>query len=126
LFSVTARYETVADNLLISTIVPIQKVRGTAPSSVQGKVFDYIIIERNQDEFMYCEFQFSFKSKTYVNICSMVLKEPTAYYTRNDIAAFGEFCTFLDSTKAFGSLTSGVKSKAREPTNPLMCVAPHT
>jgi hypothetical protein len=112
LFSAITIHGTVADNLLISTIVPIPKghnanssdsanFRGIALSSVYGKIFDHIIMERYQEKLMSCELQFGFKAKSSTNLCSMVLKETIAYYTHNDSAVF---CTFLDATKAFDRL----------------------
>jgi hypothetical protein len=112
LFSAITIHGTVADNLLISTIVPIPKGHkvkssdsanfcGIVTSSVYGKIFDHIIKERYQEKLTSCELQFGFKAKSSTNLCSMVLKDTIAYYTHYDSAVF---CTIVDATKAFDTL----------------------
>jgi hypothetical protein len=112
LFSALTTHGNVADNILISTIVPIPKGHnanssdsanfcGIALSSVYGKIFDHITMERYQEKLESCELQFGFKAKSSTNLCSMVLKETIAYYTHDDSAVF---FTLLDATKAFDRL----------------------
>ena len=95
-------------NFLLSTIVPIPKghnanlsvsenFRGIALSSIQGKLFDNIILERYQRQLSSSELQFGFKRKSSTNLCSMVLKETLSYYTSNHTP---DFCTFIDASKA--------------------------
>jgi hypothetical protein len=96
----------------LSTIVPIPKgrntnstdsanFRGIALSSIYGKLFDNIILERCHDKLVSCDLQFGFKAKSSTNSCSFVLKETIAYYIQNQSPVF---CTFLDASKAFDKL----------------------
>jgi hypothetical protein len=96
----------------LSTVVPIPKgrninstdsanFRGIALSSIYGKLFDNIILERCHDKLMSCDLQFGFKAKSSTNTCSFVLKETIAYYIKNQSPVF---CTFLDASKAFDKL----------------------
>jgi hypothetical protein len=72
--------------------------RGIALSSVFGKIFDLIILQRYNYKLITSVLQFGFKRKCSTNMCTMVLKETINYYVNNQSAVF---CTFLDATKAF-------------------------
>jgi hypothetical protein len=71
--------------------------RGIALSSIIGKIFDNIILQRYNHKLSSCELQFGFKSKSSTNMCTMVLKETITYYVQHQSPVF---CTFLDATKA--------------------------
>jgi len=97
------------DDLLVSTFVPIPKghnlnltdsanYRGIALSSMFGKVFDLIVLNRYSDRLFTTDLQFGFKPKRSTNMCSLILKECIAYYNNNHSTVF---CTMLDATKAF-------------------------
>jgi hypothetical protein len=112
LFSAVIVHGTAPANFLSSTIVPIPKgrnanlsvsenFRGIALSSIFGKIFDNIILERYQCQLASCELQFGFKRKSSTNLCSMVLKETLSYYVNHQTPVF---CTFLDASKAFDRL----------------------
>lgn len=112
LFTAIAVHGVVPDSFRLSTIVPIPKgrnvntsdsanFRGIAISSIYGKIFDNIILDRYHHKLMSCDLQFGFKAKCSTNMCSMVLKETIAYYVQNQNPVF---CTFLDATKAFDRL----------------------
>ena len=72
--------------------------RGIALSSVYGKLFDNIVLKRYSAKLMTYELQFGFKARSSTNMCTMVLKEAIAYYSKNQSSVF---CTFLDASKAF-------------------------
>jgi len=99
----------VPDDLLVSTVVPIPKgrnlnltdsanYRGITLSSIFGKVFDLIVLNRYSDSLVTSDLQFGFKAKRSTNMCTLILKECLAYYTSNNSTVF---CTMLDATKAF-------------------------
>ena len=99
LFNSIIVHGTVVDSFLLSTIVPIPKgrnanlsdssnFRGTALGSVYGKLLDNIIIDRYQDKLASCDLQFGFKANSSTNLCSMVLKESIADYTKHQTPAF--------------------------------------
>ena len=70
--------------------------RGIALSSLFGKIFDLIFLNKFSDCLL--TQQFGFKPKHSTSMCTMVLKETLAYYTVDGGSAF---CTLLDVTKAF-------------------------
>ena len=82
------------DDLLISFIVPIPKgktvlssdssnYRGIALSSIFGKVFDRIVINRYYDILASSSLQFGFKKRHSTTMCTMVMKETLSYYAAN-------------------------------------------
>ena len=88
-------------NLLSSTIVPIPKkcnynatVSDIALSSILGKIFDYVILDKYSEKLSTCDLQFSFKRNRSTHMCTMVLKETISYYVKNSSSVF---CTFLDA-----------------------------
>jgi hypothetical protein len=112
LFSALVVHGFCSDNLLYCTIVPIPKghnsnlsdsanYRGIALSSIFGKLFDNIILERYYDKLSSCDLQFGFKANHSTNLCTMVLKESIQYYVSHHSSVF---CTFLDASKAFDRL----------------------
>jgi hypothetical protein len=112
LFTAIAIHGTVPETFLHSTIVPIPKgrntnepdssnFRGITLSSIFGKMFDNIFLNRHGDCLFSSELQFSFKTGSSTNLCSMVLKESLAYYAAHQSSVF---CTFLDASKAFDRL----------------------
>jgi hypothetical protein len=78
--------------------------RGIAPSSIIGKIFDNIILQRYNHKLSSRELQFGFKSKSSTNMCTMELKETITYYVQHQSPVF---CTSLDTTKAFDRLHFG-------------------
>jgi len=103
----------VADDMLVSTLVPIPKCkqgnctvssnyRAIAPSSVLGKIFDRIAMNRYSDMLGSSDLQFGFKQEhstaTCTCVCTLVLKETVEYYNHNHGTVY---CTMLDATKAF-------------------------
>ena len=109
LFTAFVTHGTIPDCFISCTIVPIPKgcnvnttessnFRGIALSSVLGKLFDNIILERYSNQLSSSDLQFGFKSNSSTNMCSMVLKETINYYNHSQTPVF---CTFLDATKAF-------------------------
>ena len=70
----------------------------TTDSSVLGKVFDLVVLDKYSDQLVASDLQFGFKARRSTNMCSMVLKETIAYYVNNRSTVY---CTMLDATKAF-------------------------
>jgi len=109
LFSSMLIHGVAPDDMCSSTIIPIPKgkhanvtdssnYRGIALSSIFGKVFDLIFLDKYSDCLCTSELQFGFKAGHSTDMCSMVLKGTLAYYVVDGGSAF---CMFLDATKAF-------------------------
>ena len=75
--------------------------RGIALSSVFGKLFDLIFLNKYSDSLYTSKLQFGFKPRHSTSMCSMFLKGALAYYVVDGGSAF---CTFLDATKAFDQI----------------------
>jgi hypothetical protein len=96
------------DNMKLSTSKPIPKsklnmcdsgnYRSIAISSVVGKIVYRILLSRLSDHLVTSDCQFGFKSGHSTTMCTFLLKETVAYYTRNDSSVYS---VFLDATKAF-------------------------
>lgn len=67
-------------------------------SSVLGKLFDRILLNRYADSLTTSHLQFGFKKRHSTAMCSMVLKETIEYYRSNRGTTY---CVMLDATKAF-------------------------
>jgi len=109
LFSTMLVHGFATEDMVTCTLIPIPKgknvnvtdsgnYRGITLSSVFGKIFDLIFLNKFYDYLCTSERQFGFKRRHSTDMCTMVLKESLAYYTVDGGAAF---CTFLDATKAF-------------------------
>jgi len=72
--------------------------RVIALSSVYLKIVDSIVLRKYYGHLNTSELQFGFKRKSSTNLCTFVLKESLAYYSKNNSTIF---CSFLDATKAF-------------------------
>jgi len=112
LFSAMMIHGVAPDDMCSSIIIPIPKwkhanatdssnCRGIALSSIFGKVFDLIFLDKYSDCLCTSELQFGFKAGQSTDMCSMVLKETLAYYVVDGGSAF---CKFLDATKAFDGI----------------------
>jgi len=108
LFSALIVHNVIFNDLLVSSIIPIlncrnvnctdsANYRGIALSSIFGKIFDKIILNKYADKLVTSQHQFGFKKDHSTTMCTMVLKETVNYYTANKGHVF---CTFLDATKA--------------------------
>ena len=75
--------------------------RGIALMSSIAKLFDYVLLLRNNDCLRTSDLQFAFKAKHGTTLCSLVAKEVISYYMLNgtNVAA-----CLLDATKAFDRL----------------------
>jgi len=85
-------------SLSFSAVLDDSKYRGITLSSIFGKVFDLIFLDKFSDSLCTSDLLFGFKRRHSTTMCSMVLKECLAYYTVDGGSAF---CTLLDATKAF-------------------------
>jgi len=90
-----------------STIIPIPKgkglnptdsanYRGIALSQIYGKLFDLVVLHKFSDLLCNSSLQFGFKAKCSTSMCTMVLKEVIAYYSKHGPL----YCVMLDVTKA--------------------------
>jgi hypothetical protein len=109
LFSGLLIHGSVIDDFLTSTIIPIPKgnntnvtdsenYRGIALSSVLGRIFDLIVLNRYSDSLVSCDLQFGFKKNRSTAMCTMIVKEAISLYTSSNSTVH---CVFLDSSKAF-------------------------
>ena len=78
----------------LSTVVSIHKVknvclsdsanyRGISLSSIFGKPFDSLVLDRFHDQLCLSDLQFGFRRNRSTDQCTMVLKETIAYYVHN-------------------------------------------
>jgi len=109
LLTASATHGSISDDLAISTVIPIPKgknlnytdssnYRGITLSSIIGKIFDLVILDRYSDLLITSDAQFGFKRGSSTAMCSMVLKETLEYYRNNGSTVY---CVMLDATKAF-------------------------
>ena len=96
-------------NLNKSILVPIPKnkrksicdssnYRAIALSSIFGKLFEYIILKKIQDNVELNKNQFGYKKGVSTAHCSFVLNETIQYYRNN---GSNVYALFLDASKAF-------------------------
>lgn len=99
----------VPNSMMLGTMVPIPKCkrkslsdsnnyRSIALSSICGKVFDLIILEKEQNNLVTSNLQFGFKAKSSTTQCTFVLNEAINYYNYNRTNVY---VLMLDATKAF-------------------------
>jgi len=62
--------------------------RGIAFSSVYLKIVDNIVLHKYSAHLSTSELQLGFKRKSSTNLCTFVLKESLAYYSKNDSTVF--------------------------------------
>ena len=96
-------------SFLSSTIIPISKnprldlknsenYRVIALSSVFGKIFDKIVIEKQVEQLGTSELQFGYKTKSYTVMCSTALTETIEYYVSRKTPVY---VLLIDASKAF-------------------------
>jgi len=84
--------------------------RGIALSSIYCKLLDNIILETFHDKLCTSDQQFSFKPKSSTNMCTMVLKETSSYYSSNQSSVY---CTYLDAiNQSVRLFKSGISNRA--------------
>jgi hypothetical protein len=112
LFNGMIRHGSVPDDFLQGTTIPIPKnrssnasvstnYRGITLSSVFGRVFDLIVLDRYSSVLQSDQLQFGFKAKHSTAMCTMVLREIISSYVSEQSAVY---CTFLDASKAFDKI----------------------
>ena len=79
-----------------------ENYRGIALSSILGKVFDLIIIQRYGHALSSSDLQFSFKETHSTVMCSAAIKEVTSHYLHNKSYVYA---CMLDATKAFDKVS---------------------
>ena len=79
-----------------------ENYRGIALSSILGKVFDLIIIQRYGHALSSSDLQFSFKERHSTVMCSAAIKEATSHYLQNQSDVYA---CMLDATKAFDKVS---------------------
>ena len=93
----------------ISTIISIPKnkrkslttstnYRGIALSSILGKIFDWIILNTNGDQFKTTDMQFGFKADHSTSQCTYVCEEIINHYNKKQSDVY---VVLLDASKAF-------------------------
>ena len=108
LFTALLVHGTPPNEFATSTIIPIPKgkglnptdsanYRGIALSPIYGKLFDLVVLHKFSDLLCTSSLQFGFKAKRSTSMCTMVLKEVIAYYSKHGPL----YCVMLDATKAF-------------------------
>jgi len=108
LFTALLADGTAPSEFVTSTVIPIPKgkglnptdsanYRGIALSSIYGKLFDLIVLHKFSYQLCTSPLQFGFKAKRSTSMCTMVLKEVIAYYSKHGSL----YCIMLDATKAF-------------------------
>ena len=109
LFNLMLKHTFSPKDLLVSTIVPIQKnkkkslndsnnYRGIALSSIIGKVLELLILNSNREILKSCDLQFGFKPKHSTTQCTFVLNEVIKYFNNKNSDVF---VMMLDASKAF-------------------------
>jgi exonuclease III len=99
----------VPSSMMLGTMVPIPKnkrksladsnnYRSIALSSILGKVFDLIVLKKEQDKIITSDSQFGFKAKSSTTQCTFVLNECINYYNFKHTSVY---VLMLDATKAF-------------------------
>ena len=69
--------------------------------SCVAKLFDIVILMRNETALATSDLQFAFKPKLGTTLCTLVMKEIIKYYMQNGATVYG---CLLDATKAFDSV----------------------
>ena len=104
-----------SDDLLVSILVSIPKdsraslvssdnYRGIALSSSLGKIIDYILLEKYEDELRTSGLQFAYKHGHSTTMCTSVLKEVIMHYNSN---GSNVYACLLDASKAFDRVNHG-------------------
>ena len=109
LFQIMLTHGYVPQDMQLGTIIPIPKdrnkslsvsnnYRGITLSSIIGKLFDIVLLDKNCSVFDTSELQFGFKAKHSTHSCTFVLNEVVDYYTKNESDMY---IMLLDCSKAF-------------------------
>lgn len=104
-----------SEDLLISILVSIPKdsrasmvnsdnYRGIALSSALGKIIDYILLEKYEDELSTSGLQFAYKHGHSTVMCTSILKEVVMHYNSNGSDVYA---CLLDASKAFDRVNHG-------------------
>ena len=109
LFSVMLSHGIAPEGLLLSTLVPIPKnkrgnkcdsnnYRQIAISSLYGKLFDIIVLDKQHQSLSTDILQFGFKKNSSTITCTSLLLETIEYYNENNTDCY---LLLLDASKAF-------------------------
>ena len=82
------------------------KYRSIAISSLLGKIFDHIIIERQSEALKTSHYQYGFKPNSSTVLCSTMVNETVQYYTEN--GGKPVYVLLLDASKAFDKVAFNV------------------
>ena len=77
--------------------------RSIAISSLLSKIFDNVVIERQQDFLSTSNYQFGFKAKSSTILCTTMVNETIQYYIENGGQAV--YLLLLDASKAFDKVS---------------------
>ena len=109
LFNSIMSHGCIPESFLFATVLPLPKnsrldlnnsnnYRAISLSSVFGKVFDKIIIEKQFEQLSTSGLQFGYKRNSSTVMCTTMLLETIEYYVSNGSAAF---VLYIDASKAF-------------------------
>ena len=109
LFNSIMSHGCIPKSFLFATVLPLPKsprldlknsgnYRAIALSSVLGKVFDKIIIDKQSAQLSTSDLQFGYKRNSSTVMCTTMLSETIEYYVSNNSHAF---VLYIDASKAF-------------------------
>ncbi len=109
LFTAMLRHGTSPHGMLMGTMVPLPKDRwanlsssdtfkAITISSIFGKLLDFIILIKEENNLCTIDLQFSFKTGSSTSLCSSMVQETMSYYVHNGTNNYG---LLLDASKAF-------------------------
>ncbi len=109
LFTAMLCHGTSPDGILLGTMVPLPKgrwanlsrsnnFRAITLSSIFGKLLDFIILIKEENNLSTNDLQFSFKTGSSTSLCTSMVQESVSYYVHNGTNVYG---LLLDASKAF-------------------------
>ena len=109
LFTIMLKHGYSPNGMLLGTMVPIPKgkfndltnsknYRAITISSLFGKLFDIIVLNREGQHLMTNDLQFSFKSGSSTTMCTSMVRETITYFVHKGANVYS---LVLDATKAF-------------------------
>ncbi|CAL4157430.1 unnamed protein product, partial [Meganyctiphanes norvegica] len=109
LFTIMLKHGYSPNGMLLGTMVPIPKgkfndltnsknYRAITISSLFGKLFDIIVLNREGQHLITNDLQFSFKSGSSTTMCTSMVRETITYFVHKGANVYS---LVLDATKAF-------------------------
>jgi hypothetical protein len=109
LFTAMLRHGTSPEGMVLGTMVPIPKgrwanltnsdnFRAITLSSILGKLFDYIVLVKEESHLCTSNLQFSFKKGASTSLCTAMIQETVSYFVHGGSNVYS---IMLDASKAF-------------------------